>query len=141
VLLYKGEKMKNIPETHLDLLKDEKKAFLYLATLMPDGTPQVTPIWFNTIDKFILINSVIGRIKDRNMRLRPQVALCIADPENPYRYLQIRGKVTESTTAGADEHINSLALKYKGVPNYPFRKPGEQRIMYKIMVEKVDAHG
>ena len=102
--------MKNIPETHLDLLTDEKKAFLFLATLMPSGTPQVTPIWFNTDGEYILINSAKGRVKDRNMRLRPQVALCIQDPTNSYRYLQIHGKVVEITTEGADDHIDALAF-------------------------------
>ena len=133
--------MKTIPETHLDLLTDEKKAFLYLATLMPGGAPQVTPVWFNTAGEYILINSAKCRVKDRNMRTRPQVAVCIQDPSNPYRYLQIRGKVVEFTTDGADDHIDALALKYRGVPKYPYRQPGEQRVMYKIRIEKVDAHG
>jgi PPOX class probable F420-dependent enzyme len=133
--------MKNIPATHLDILTDEKKAFLILATLMPDGAPQVTPVWFNTDGKYILINSAKGRIKDRNMRARPQVTLCIVDPSNPYRYLQIRGKVIEITINGADDHIDALTLKYRGVPKYPNHQPGEKRVMYKIQIEKVDAHG
>jgi PPOX class probable F420-dependent enzyme len=133
--------MKNIPESHLDLLKDEKKAFLYLATIMPDTSPQLTPIWFNTDGEFILINSAEGRIKDRNMRARPRVALCIQDPANPYRYLQIRGKVVEFTSEGADDHIDALTFKYRGMSKYPSRQPGEQRVMYKIQIEKVDAHG
>jgi PPOX class probable F420-dependent enzyme len=133
--------MKNIPETHLDLLTDEKKAFLFLATLMPSGAPQVTPVWFNTDGEYILINSAEGRVKDRNMRARPQVALCIQDPFNPYRYLQIRGKVVEFTTDGADNHIDALTLKYRGLPKYPSRQPGELRVKYKIQIEKVNAHG
>ncbi|MDI6768389.1 MAG: PPOX class F420-dependent oxidoreductase [Anaerolineales bacterium] len=133
--------MKSIPESHHDLLKDETKAFVYLATLMPDGSPQVTPVWFNTDGEHILINSAEGRIKDRNMRARPTVALCIADPANPYRYLQIHGKVIEFTTAGADAHIDALAFKYQGVPKYPYRQSGEIRVKYKIQAEKVDAHG
>ena len=107
---------------------------------MSDGTPQVTPIWFNTDGDHILINSAAGRIKDRNMRSRPNVALCIADPDNPYRYLQLRGRVVEITTAGADEHIDALAFKYRGVEKYPNRKPGEQRVTYKILPTKIDAH-
>ncbi len=133
--------MKSIPESHHDLLKNETKAFVYLATLMPDGSPQVTPVWFNTDGEYILVNSAKGRIKDRNMRARSTVALCIADPANPYRYLQIRGKVIEFTTAGADAHIDALAFKYQGVSEYPSRQPGEIRVTYKIQVEKVDAHG
>jgi PPOX class probable F420-dependent enzyme len=133
--------LKNIPESHSDLLKDEKKAFLYLATQMPDGSPQVTPVWFNTDEEFILINSAKRRVKDRNMRARPQVALCIQDPANPYRYMQIHGKVVEYTTEGADDHIDALTLKYRGIPKYPSRQAGEQRVKYKIQIEKVDAHG
>ena len=133
--------MKNIPETHLDLLTDGKKAFVYLATLMPDGSPQITPVWFNTDGEYILINTAKGRVKDRNMRLRPRVALCIQDPSNPYRYLQIRGKVIEFTIDGADDHIDALTLKYRGMPKYPSRQPGEQRVKYKIQIEKTDAHG
>jgi PPOX class probable F420-dependent enzyme len=133
--------MKSIPENFHDLLTDEKKAFVYLATLMPDGSPQVTPVWFNTDGEHILINTAQGRIKDRNMRARPWVALCIADPGNPYRYLQLRGKVVEFTTEGADAHIDTLAGKYTGTYKYTFGKTGEKRVTYKILPEKVDAHG
>jgi len=130
----------NIPESHRDLLTEEKKAFLYLATIMKDGSPQVTPVWFNTDGAHILINSAEGRLKDKNMRARPAVAVVIADPDNPYRYLQIRGKVVELTPIGADEHIDALAFKYQGVPTYPYRRKGEIRIIYKILPEQVDAH-
>jgi PPOX class probable F420-dependent enzyme len=133
--------LKNIPYSHRDLLNDDTKAFLYLATLMSDGSPQVTPVWFNTDGEFILINTAKKRVKERNMRVRPQVALCIQDPTNPYRYLQIHGKVKELTTDGADEHIDALTLKYRGIPKYPSGQPGEQRVLYKINIEKVDAHG
>jgi PPOX class probable F420-dependent enzyme len=131
----------NIPETHRDLLTDEKKAFAYLGTIMPDGSPQVTPVWFNTDGENILINSAKGRIKDRNMRLHPQVTLCIQDPSNSYRYLQIRGTVVEITAEGADDHIDALTFKYRGLPKYPSRQPGEQRVKYTIHIEKTDAHG
>lgn len=133
--------MEMIPETHLDLLKDKKKAFLYLGTLMNNGAPQVTPVWFNTDGTYILINTAEGRVKDRNMRARPDVTLCITDPTDPYRYLQIRGKVVEYTADGADYHIDMLAFKYQGVSKYPSRKPGEKRIIFKIKPIKVDAHG
>jgi len=132
--------MKNIPEKMQDLFTDEKKAFVYLATIMPDGAPQVTPIWFNTDGEYILINSARGRIKDKNMRARSTVALCIADPTDPYRYLQIRGKVVEIKTEGADAHIDALAFKYMGKEKYPYRKPDEQRVTYKILPVKIDAH-
>jgi PPOX class probable F420-dependent enzyme len=132
--------MINIPEKLQDLLINEKKAFAYLATSMPDGTPQVTPIWFNTDDEHILINSALGRIKDKNMRTRPNIALCIADPKDPYRYIQIQGRVVEVTTEGADAHIDALAFKYLGKEKYPFRKSEEQRVTYKILPLKIDAH-
>ena len=132
--------MKNIPEKFQDLFTDEKKAFVYLATIMPDGAPQVTPVWFNTDGEYILINSAQGRVKDKNMRARATVALCFADPDDGYRYLQIRGKVVEITTAGADAHIDALAFKYLGKEKYPFRKPDEQRVTYKILPVKIDAH-
>ncbi len=132
--------MLKVPETLQDLLTDEKKAFVYLATVMPDGSPQVTPVWFNTDGEHILINSATGRIKDKNMRARSAVALCIADPADPYRYIQIQGKVVEITTEGADDHIDALAFKYTGKEKYPFRKPEEQRVTYKILPTKIDAH-
>jgi hypothetical protein len=75
--------MLTIPENYKDLLTDEKKAYLYLATVMKDGAPQVTPVWFNTDGEYILINSAAGRIKDKNMRARPNIAICITDPANP----------------------------------------------------------
>ncbi|PWH11718.1 MAG: PPOX class F420-dependent oxidoreductase [Anaerolineae bacterium] len=130
--------MKNIPEKYHDLLKDETRAFLFLATIMPDGSPQVTPIWFNHDGEHILINSAKGRVKDRNMRARPQVAMVIQDPNNPYRYLQIRGRVLEISEEGGLQHINTLALKYTGRPWQT--NPGEIRVIYKIRPEKIDAH-
>lgn len=132
--------MQNIPETHLDMLSDDKKNLLFLATLMNDGSPQVTPVWFNTDGNHILINSAEGRLKDRNMRARPEVAVVIADPATPYRYLQIRGKIVEITREGADQHIDTLAFKYLGQEKYPYRREGEIRVIYKLLPEKVDAH-
>lgn len=130
----------NFPEKYLDLLKDETKAYAYLATLMADGTPQVTPVWFNTDNNYILVNTAVGRVKDRNMKARPHIALCIADPKNPYRYVQIRGKIVEHTTEGANEHIDSLAWKYRGIKKYDNYQPGMQRIIYKILPESIDEH-
>ena len=133
--------MKMVPESHQNLLLDKERAFLYLATQMPDGTPQVTPVWFNVDVDTILVNSAEGRIKDKNMRQRPVVTLCIQDPSNPYRYLQIRGRVVEITEKGADAHIDALAGKYTGTFQYMHHQPGVKRIIYKILPEKVDAHG
>jgi len=128
------------PEKYIDLLDDKTKVFAYLATVMDDGSPQVTPVWFNTDDKHILINTAVGRVKDRNMKARPHVAICIADPNNPYRYVQIRGKVVENTTEGANEHIDTLAWKYRGIRKYDNYQPGMQRIIYKILPESIDEH-
>ncbi len=133
--------MNIIPETYQDLLSDEKKAFAYLATTMKDGTPQVTPVWFNVDGDHILINSASGRVKDQNMRSRPQVALVIADPSNPYRYLQIRGTVVEFITNDAEKHIDTLNLKYRGTPQYPLHNPEQPRVIYKILPEKVQTMG
>ncbi len=128
----------NFPEEFLDLLKDETKAYLFLATTMPDGSPQVTPIWFNTDGGHILINTNEGRVKDRNMKARPRVAMVIQDPSDPYRYLQIRGEVAETTREGADEHINQLSLKYDNKP-WTYRE-GQKRIIYKIKPTHFDQH-
>lgn len=130
--------MKTIPTKYHDLLADETRAFLFLATVMKDGSPQVTPIWFNHDDEHILVNSARGRVKDRNMRARPRVAMVIQDPANPYRYLQIRGRVVEITEEGGLEHINALSLKYTGRPWKA--NPGEARVIYKILPEKIDPH-
>jgi len=129
-----------VPSSHIDLLGDETRAYAYLATVMKDNTPQVTPVWFNTDGEYILINSARGRVKDKNMRTRPSVALAIQDPKNPYRYLQIRGQVISFTTEGGREHINKLSLKYKGNPKYDGPED-EIRVTYKILSSKVDAHG
>ena len=130
--------MKTIPTEYHDLLKDETKAFLFLATTMADGSPQVTPVWFSADDTHILVNTAKGRVKDRNMRARPQVALVIQDPKTPYRYLQIRGRVDAITEEGGDEHINALSLKYDSKPWKLVA--GQTRVIYKILVEHVDAH-
>jgi PPOX class probable F420-dependent enzyme len=131
--------MAAIPDQYKDLL--EKKAFAHLGTIMKDGSPQVTPVWFDHDGTHIRVNTAKGRWKDKNMRNRPQVALSILDPDNPYRYMQIRGKVVEVTENGADAHIDSLAKKYLGQDKYPFRQPGESRVIYKVSVDRVNTMG
>ena len=126
-------------EKYSDLFK--KKAFANLSTLMQDGSPQVTPVWCDYDGKHVRVNSALGRVKDKNIRRDPRVALAIVDPENPYRYMEIRGKVVEVTEKGADDHINSLSEKYLGNPVYPFRQPGEVRVVYKIEPEKISSMG
>ncbi len=127
-----------IPETYLDLF--EKRAFAHLATLMSDGSPQVTPVWVDYDGEHILINTARGRQKERNVRNDSRVALCILDPENPYRYLEVRGRVVEITTEGADAHIDRMAQKYTGQERFLWRVPGEARVLLKIKPEKVIAH-
>jgi PPOX class probable F420-dependent enzyme len=132
---------KNFPESHSDLLRDETPTYAYLATTMQDGTPQVTPVWFNTDGEFILINSAKGRVKDVNMSNRPQVALVIHDQKKPYRYLQVRGKVVEISGEGARQHINDLSLKYTGEAVFTINDPNEVRLIYKLLPEKIQVMG
>ena len=122
-----------IPEKYQDLF--DKKAFANLATLMPDGTPQVTPVWVDFDGDYILVNSARGRQKDKNMKRNSSVALSILDPDNPYRYLEVRGQVAEITEEGAEQHIDKLAKKYMDLDRYPYRRPGEVRVLYKIEPE------
>ena len=132
--------MAAIPEKYLDLL-EQKKAFASLATTMPDGSPQVTPVWFDFNNGLIRINTAKGRVKHRNLKTGVPVALSIMDPDNPYRYIQIRGRVRRSTEQGADAHIDSLAKKYLDKDSYPFRQPGEVRMMYEIEPVSVSGMG
>jgi len=128
----------SFPEEYQDLVSDDSKAMLYLATLMPDGSPQVTPFWFSTDGGHILINTNEGRVKDRNMKARPKVAMAIQDPKDPYRYLGIRGEVVGHTTEGADKHINKLSLRYDNEP-WTERKT-QKRIIFKIKPTHFDLH-
>jgi PPOX class probable F420-dependent enzyme len=131
--------MASFPQNYLDLA-DQKVAFASLATLMPDGTPQVTPVWFDYTNGLIRVNTATGRVKANNMQVGAAVALSILDPDNPYRYVQVRGKVTHTTRDGADAHIDALSHKYMG-KDYPFRKPGEDRILVEITIDHASASG
>jgi len=128
-----------IPDRYRDLFT--KPAFAHLATLMPDGTPQVTPVWVDLQDGLVVVNSAKGRQKDRNLRRDPRVALAISDPDNPYRYLQVRGRVVGIEEQGADAHIDKMAKKYLNKDKYPLRQPGEVRVLYKIQPERIQAFG
>jgi PPOX class probable F420-dependent enzyme len=129
-----------IPENFLDLL-EQKKAFAHLATVMPNGTPQVTPVWFDYTGGMIRVNTAKGRVKARNMREGAPVALSIMDPDNPYRYIQIRGRVKRVVEQGADQHIDSLAKKYLGKDKYPWSQPGDVRVLYEIEPLAANAMG
>jgi PPOX class probable F420-dependent enzyme len=128
-----------IPEAFKNLFV--KVAFAHLATLMPDGSPQVTPVWVDYDGSHVRVNSAKGRLKDKNMRRDKRVALSIQDPENAYRYIAVRGEVVEITEQGADAQIDALAKKYLGKERYPFRAAGEVRVIYKIRPEKVSTSG
>jgi len=131
--------MASIPATHADLLT--KRSFAHVATLNADGSPQVTPVWVDFDGANVLINTARGRVKARNLAREPRVALSIADPDNPYRYLGIQGRVVEMTEAGGDAHIDKMAKKYLGRDTYPFRRPGERRVIVKIAPEKIHTNG
>ncbi len=129
-----------IPDAYRDLLND-KIALAALATVMPDGSPQVTPVWFDWTGTVIRVNTAKGRVKARNMAEGSAVALAIVDPTNAYRHLQIRGKVSRITEDGADAHIDSLAQKYLNQDKYPFRTPDQVRVIYEITPEHASVMG
>lgn len=128
-----------IPENFRDLFT--KRAFASLATRMPNDEVQVTPVWVDVDNGTLLFNSARGRVKDQNVRRDPRVTLTLMDPDNPYRYMEIRGRVVDYTEQGADKHIDKLAKKYLGVDKYPYAKPGEVRVLYRVKPEKVLVHG
>ncbi len=128
-----------LPEKYRDLFG--KRAFGNLATLMPDGRPQVTPVWVDFDGAHVTFNSARGRQKDRNVRRDPRVAISVVDPDDPYRYLEIRGRVVEITEEGAEAQIDRLAKKYLGVDKYPYRQPGEVRVTYKVKPEHTTTMG
>ena len=134
-----AESLRSLPASLAPIL--ESKAFTYLSTTMSDGSSQVYPVWFEVKEDHVFINSAQGRLKDRNMRARPKVGLAMANPENPYNYIGIRGTVVEITEEGADAHIDSLAKKYLGVDEYPHRREGEVRVIYKIRPDNIFAMG
>lgn len=129
-----------LPEEHADLVKAEKKAFAALGLVMKDGTPQVTPMWFDYNGTHFIFNTARGRVKDKIMKRKPQVAFAVQDPGNPYRYMQVRGRVVDETEEGAYDQICTLRQKYLGDRNYP-KNAGEQRVTYKILPEHYSTMG
>ena len=117
------------------LLQDKNLAFV--ATLMKDGSPQITPTWIDLIDGVIIVNTAEGRIKQRNLSRDQRIAISIVDRNNPYNMVTIRGKVIEQTNLDADKHIDKMAKKYLGVEKYPFGITGEKRILLKIIPQKI----
>ena len=115
----------------------DKNAIAHFATLMPDGTPQVTPVWVDFEGEFLLINTAHGRQKDRNVRRNPRVGVEIMDPDNSAHYVQVRGRVVEILEAGALEHAERLSRKYTGQPFGPLPE-GQVRVVIKILPEHVN---
>jgi PPOX class probable F420-dependent enzyme len=113
-----------------DLFK--KRSFAHLTTMMSDGSPHASPVWVDFDGRHVIINSAKGRVKDKNMRRDPRVAISIQDPDNPGRFIGIRGQVVDITENGADTHIDAMAKKYLDVDKYPYKQPGEIRVLYKI---------
>lgn len=129
--------MTEIPDVYRDLLF-EKKALAHLATVMPDGSPQNTPVWFDYVDGKIRINSALGRVKARNMTVGAKVALSILDPTNPDRYVQLRVTVTNvRQDEVAARHIDELAFKYMGLDRNPYANPKDVRVMFEISLFSV----
>jgi PPOX class probable F420-dependent enzyme len=131
--------MAALPQNVKEIL--DKKAFAHIATVGADGAPQVTPVWVDSDGQHIRFNTARGRVKDKNLQRNPRVALSIQDPDNPYHYVQVRGRVTEMTEKGADAHIDALAKKYLGKDTYPNRRPGEVRVTVKVTPEKIQSMG
>ncbi|MFQ6134359.1 MAG: PPOX class F420-dependent oxidoreductase [Nitrososphaerales archaeon] len=124
-----------LTEDAVDLI--DGRNFGHLATLMSDGSPHVTPVWVDREGDLILVNTAVGRIKQRNLTRDPRVAIDVVDQENPYQMVSIRGHVVAQSQEGADEHIDRLAKKYLGKDKYPYRQLGEKRIILKVELEKI----
>lgn len=128
-----------IPEAYLDLF--EKKSFGHLATVMDDGRPQSTPVWVDYDGKHVVVNTTLDRQKYENLEREPRVSISIQDPDDPYRYLEVRGRVAETTEDGAEQHIDALARRYLGKDRYPWRNEGEERVLVKIAPEHFTSMG
>ncbi len=131
--------MAQIPASHRDIL--ENPNFAHIATLMADGSPQVTPVWIDVDGDEIVFNTAVDRLKDRNLARDGRVALSVHDQANPYRYIQVRGTVTARTTDGADAHIDRMAKKYMNLDSYPYRNAAETRVIYRITPDRVQTMG
>ena len=129
-----------IPDSHKDILAPEKKAFAHLALVNSKGEPHVTPMWFDYDGEHVIFNTARGRVKDKIMRKHPSIAFSVQDPANPYRYIQVRGKIVSDTEEGGYDSICDLAHKYHGKREYPKRE-GEVRVIYKVKPEATTTMG
>lgn len=132
----------SIPEEFMDLVT--RPVVVTLVTVMPDGQPQATPVWYSYDGTHILVNTARGRQKDKNMQNRPKVTILAVDPDNPYRYMELRGEVVGEDEEKGLAHINELSQKYRGIEDYysgnPAMRGKEQRVVYKIALTKVLTH-
>ena len=129
----------SLPEAWKTIL--QQPVFVHFTTINADGSPQTSPVWVAVDGDDLIINSAVGRVKDKNVRRDPRIAISAIDPDNPYRALMLRGRVVDISTEGADEQIDALAKKYMGKDKYPFRTPGEVRVNYRIRADKVSTMG
>ena len=130
-----------VPEKFEDLLEWDTKAYAHVATVGPNGEPQNNPVWFDTQDGKILFSQTTTRQKLKNVAREPRVALSILDPENPYRYLEIRGKVVEVQPDPDKAFIDRMAQKYLGEERYPWNRPGEERVIVVVEPEHTSSMG
>ena len=119
----------------------EGKNFATIATLMADGAPQASIVWVDTDGTHVIFNTAEGRTKPKNMRRDARVSVAVFNMEQPYQSAIMQGRVTEMTNEGADAHIDKMAKKYMGVDAYPFRQPGEKRVIVTILPESVNLMG
>jgi PPOX class probable F420-dependent enzyme len=140
VLLFRGGVVPQAISSGFQKLLGEP-AFCQLATLMPDGSPQITQVWVETDGEHVLINTFEGSQKEKNVRRDPRVAVNVVDPANAWRLATVRGRVEEVTTKGAVEQIDRLAKKYIGRDTYPFHQPGRVRTTIKVSPEKINEVG
>lgn len=131
--------MATVPDSHRDLL--DRPILISLATVQPDGQPQVTPVWADYVDGRVRVNTAAGRQKHTNLLERPQATVMVIDPDNGQRYIEIRGRVAAATEEGADEVIDALAKQYLGVDTYPYRNPAETRVTFLIEPVHVSTQG
>ena len=122
-----------------ELLK--AKNFCHVATLRADGSVHGVPVWVDVQDGQPVLNTAEGRAWPRNLERDPRVTLTVVNGENPYEYVEVRGRVAERTHEGADAHIDTMAKRYMGVDEYPLRQPGEQRVIIRVEPDHVHAFG
>lgn len=128
-----------IPDSHRDLL--ESKALAHVATIGPDGEPQSNPVWFDWDGELLVFSQTTGRQKYRNLQREPRLAVSIVDPANPYRYLELRGRVVEIADDEGNAFINGMAKKYLGQDEYPWHQPGDHRVVVKVRPERTTQMG